>query len=446
MALPLEIVSHDKVTVHRVAPVRFARAVSGFSDADAPDLDDHGFLTSDLCSAHGPVVGVMPGHTVRVKVIRDRLAETAWLFPFMEDPSIAEIVHPHQGVPLNPKDHPDEVPGHSAQGPERKGDCIYIRGKETNSTKMTRLRLHLGSGKKPILAEMAVRVYPRLKVKIKAHWVTIHGEEKADFNSSPSPLITDPEIRNAFQRVNDVYAQAGIAIELAGDVLRDTVTTVIPRPGSILAQNTPFRRQGTVTIVSDEDESWNLEVQTLFRTKAAPGMLNVYFVGHFFKEEGEETGWDTALGRGYNRTYARISSEILGTPHRPGWPACGVGLIMVDTLDPKTTAFVLAHEIGHCLGLHHYDVGEDREDLWAHRDLMFHRTTLDHGLVFSPSGDKNTPARQRVGYGTYGSGSIVTGHLLMTRRLKKIEQSNQIAVARKGVLDEEYAPLEHQLR
>lgn len=51
---------NSKLTPHRIVPVRFARAVDGFSDDTAPDLDDHGFtLPAQFCTANGPVVGLL---------------------------------------------------------------------------------------------------------------------------------------------------------------------------------------------------------------------------------------------------------------------------------------------------------------------------------------------------------------------------------------------------
>ena len=48
--------SFENIVPYRLVPVRFARAVDGFTDDAAPDLDDHGFLTAANCTAHGPVV------------------------------------------------------------------------------------------------------------------------------------------------------------------------------------------------------------------------------------------------------------------------------------------------------------------------------------------------------------------------------------------------------
>ena len=65
---PIDPRIHASVVPHRIAPVRFARAVAGFTDSSAPDMDDRGFtLPAQFCSARGPVVGLGQGATIRVK-------------------------------------------------------------------------------------------------------------------------------------------------------------------------------------------------------------------------------------------------------------------------------------------------------------------------------------------------------------------------------------------
>ena len=101
---------HPAVTPHRIVPIRFARAVKGFSDSSAPDPDDHGFtVPAAFGSARGPVVAVMQGQAIRVKVIRDRFEPGAQLFPSVDDKSIAELQFPLEGNPLDAVDHPAVV-------------------------------------------------------------------------------------------------------------------------------------------------------------------------------------------------------------------------------------------------------------------------------------------------------------------------------------------------
>src|SRR4051794_30396602 len=75
------------VEPHRIVPVRFARAVRGLALADAPDIDDHGYTTCPGGPARGPSVGLRPGRTIRVKVVRDRISDAAALFPSIDDES-----------------------------------------------------------------------------------------------------------------------------------------------------------------------------------------------------------------------------------------------------------------------------------------------------------------------------------------------------------------------
>jgi hypothetical protein len=104
---------NSALTPHRVVPIRFARAVDGFADDTAPDLDDHGFtIPSQFCTALGPVVGLMgpasgqsTGPVVRIKVIRDRLSPDTKLFPTIDSTSVAAIDFPVNDA-LSSKDTP----------------------------------------------------------------------------------------------------------------------------------------------------------------------------------------------------------------------------------------------------------------------------------------------------------------------------------------------------
>ncbi|MEP7381520.1 MAG: hypothetical protein ABI910_07530, partial [Gemmatimonadota bacterium] len=79
---------------HRVVPVRFARAVAGFADASAPDIDDHGYTICPGGPTQGPTVGVASRALIRVKVMRDRIADDTDLFVSIDDASVAAACSP----------------------------------------------------------------------------------------------------------------------------------------------------------------------------------------------------------------------------------------------------------------------------------------------------------------------------------------------------------------
>lgn len=403
MAFDIQVTNprlHPAVVPHRIVPVRFARAVSGFAQTEAPDLDDHGFvLPSDFCTALGPVTGVFQTKKIRVKVIRDRLEATAAIFPKVDDESIAAIEHPAPGTALSASDVG-----------EHKADCIYLTGAATGSTiQETKVKLHFGAIDGPVLAEMAVRVYPRITIRVQAHLVTINGS---------APTTTLANVQNIFRRVNRIYAQAGVRFSLASTAMNESVTG--------------FARAGTVTLTGVADQQ-NTELQTVLRQNPVAGRLNAYFFGHYFDTVNTSGGpggtLDQVLGIAFSRDDARAN------PPSGAFPGCQAGITMRDSGDIKEAAHTTAHEIGHALRLSHYGSTRRVErDIWAQRCLM-------HNFINLITSPPSSAARVQVGYGRYSDGRTMAGELLMTKKISKIRQSDQVNVLRRAARNRSYAPI-----
>jgi hypothetical protein len=400
---------HPNVVPHRIVPVKFARAVIGFADKDAPDLDDRGFvIPDDFCHALGPVVGVTQDKTVRVRVIRDRIEPTTQIFPSVDDDTIASLEHPVPGSALN-----------SADAGGRIGDCIYIHGTATGSSPQeTKIKLHFGRADGPVLAELAVQVYPELVIRVEAHAVTINGT---------APTTTLANAQNIFRRINRIYGQAGV---------RFTIPTAL-RAEAVNG----FARAGTVTLTNVAD-SRNTELQTVLRQNSTAGRLNAYFFAHYFDTVTAQQ--DQVLGIAFSRDTARAN------PANPvtGFPGCQAGITFRDTNDIKEAAHTAAHEIGHSLQLEHYDNGQQgnassdvRQDIWAHRDLM--HNFVDLGTATFPANNifPNSAARTRVGYGRYNDGRVMAGELLGIKKLARIRQSDQVNRLRRAARNQTFAPI-----
>lgn len=407
MAFNIEVTNprlHPAIIPHRIAPVRFARAVSGFSDSSAPDIDDHGFiLPQDFCTALGPVVGVIQGKTIRVKVIRDRIEPTTLIYPSVDSDAIAALEHPAPGSPLDPNDAGD-----------KKGDCIYLNGAATGSTiQETKVKLHYGAADGPVLAEMAVRVYPKLTIGVEAHAVSINGV---------APTTSLDDVKNIFRRINRIYAQSGVQFTIPSALKAEAVNG--------------FARNGTVTLTNVADQQ-NTELQTVLRQNSARNKLNAYFFAHYFDTVSGQQ--DQVLGIAFSRDDANANPANAAT----GFPGCQAGITVRDSADIKESAHTAAHEIGHALRLQHYSNGQGdrtRNDIWAHRCLMHNFvnliTTSGASAVF-----KNSVARAKVGYGSYSDGRVMAGQLLMTKKIANIRQSDQIDVLRKAARNKSYAPI-----
>lgn len=135
---------------------------------------------------------------------------------------------------------------------------------------------------------------------------------------------TSPLIASMLEQLNTAYAQAGITV------------------GEVRYFDTPEETPATVetTIAVDSDLS------LLFQTSVgAPPGINVFFVEQILREELEDEA-SIVLG---------IAGGIPGPPFvAHGTPHSGVALALADIGDnPALLGNVLAHELGHYLGLFH---------------------------------------------------------------------------------------------
>ncbi len=420
MAFEIQVTNpqrHPNVVPHRIVPLKFARAVTGFADIDAPDIDDRCFaIPQDFCDAHGPVVGITQTKTIRVKVIRDRIEPTTQIFPTVDSDAIAALQHPAPGSALNPND---------ADG--RIGDCIYLTGTATGSSpQATKVKLHFGSVDGPVLAELAVQVYPEIVIRVAAHAVTINGTASS---------MTLANVQNVFRRINRIYAPAGVRFTIPSQLRPETVNG--------------YARAGTVTLTNVADQR-NTELQTILRQGSVAGALNAYFFHHYFDTQNTSGGaagtQDQVLGIAFSRDDANANPANAVT----GFPGCQAGITFRDTTDIREAAHTAAHEIGHALRLQHYDNGQQnnpptnsnvRQDIWAHRDLM--HNFVDLGTATFPANNSfpNSVARAQVGYGRYTDGRLMAGQLLGIKKLARIRQGDQVNTLRRAARSRSYAPI-----
>jgi hypothetical protein len=410
MAFKLELINpalHRKLVPHRIVPVRFARAVSGFADEDAPDMDDRGFLAGTFATGRGPVIGLRApasgaaaGPTVRVRIIRDRIDAAAQLFATVDNAAVASIEFP-VGAALSSTDIPA-----SGTDPARPADSVFVRGISTTE-QVTLLKIRFGSATGPVLAEAALRVFPQLTINVQAHVVSINGT---------APSVTGAAIIQMFKDVSEIYAPAGVNFLLNGALLNEAVNG--------------FARPGTVTLTNVADQR-NVELQTVLRQNPVPNTLNAYFFGHYFDTVSNLL--DGVLGIAFSTDDARAN------PPAGAFPGCQAGITVRDSNDPAEAAHTVAHEIGHSLRLQHYGLGngdQTRHDIWAHRYLMHNIV----GLRTAPP-PRETPARADVGYGNYANGTIATGEVLGIKQRAGVPQSEQVNVLRTATNAATFAPV-----
>lgn len=379
---------------HRVVPVRFARAVDGFADLNAPDIDDHGYTICPGGPTQGPSVGVTSGALIRVKVMRDRMADDAALFVTIDNAAVAAIEFPAAGAPLPTSDVPiDILAPVSDTNQVRPADCFFLRGGTSNGASQTAtLSVHFGTASGPVIAKLAVFQHPLLVVPMQLHSVTINGFAPRISNTGVSQIVIE---------ANKILAQAGIRLQ--------PLSTIIPE--SVTGFNLP----GIVEVARNEDDR-------LFNLNTQPNVLNAYFFRNFF---------DTTVGLANAPRFNAASKTgfLFATEFHNG-----------GIMDFQFVGHTMAHELCHVLGLEHFGNGQQgppltiREDIWAHRCVMFNRVVLEADRPNS------SLARVEVGYGRRANGSIRTGSLLMHKQRSGIPLSGEVTTIRSGVAARLFLP------
>lgn len=362
-----------------IVPVRFERAVTGAPVLDAPDVDDRGFAmgnrpgTWGASTAHGAMVGITEGDTVRVKVRREDIDAGAALYATSSDETIVKVVDPVAGTAVG------------ADG------ILKIKGIVDSRNKPVKVEIRLGAADGPIVGELEPHIFKLRKVRVLAHLVTIDGVSTAR---------TADTLVDHFDDVNRIWRPAGIEFvykkaetvteEITGTRYkrRDGSMRTLPAPMNATAYAAP----GTIT-THFAGSDWK-EFSTLIQIHVAANTVNVYFA-----QAAPEFN-----GLTYDNAVARPN---------------GYGVAIVDIAPPYDTA----HELGHFLSLmRHADVDDAgtviHTDMWWIRRLMY--------SVYPPAAP---PHRNDVGYGAGQYGALIA-----VKNLPSEPRDNETKDARKRAL------------
>jgi hypothetical protein len=309
-----------------IVPLRFARAVTGPPVVDASEVDDRGFAmgvrpgTWGTTDTRGAMVSVTEGDTIRVKVLREDIDDTAQLFVTSTDPSAADI--------------------DGSAGPLPADGVFRLRGVRDSKNVPVKIQVHLGAIGGPVLGELEPHIFQLRQLRVRAHIVTINGTASARTAAGLAPL---------FAAVNVIWRAAGI------EFLYVEAQT---RNGSING----FATAGTVTTNLGAGQFAEFSRVLNLRDPPNdpgpdPNAVNVYFVQNSSDPASNWTGL----------TLDRDSP-------RPG----GFGVVLLD----RGNAHELAHELGHFLDLDLH-AGENaagthiRDDVFSERRMMFDFSPLD---------------------------------------------------------------------
>lgn len=367
-----------------IVPIRWERFNHGsLARRDSPEIDDRGYFirrTSawGAATTRGPMFGVLRGNTVKVRVMREDIDDTAPLFATSDQPTILEIKNTDAQIPAD-----GEL---QVEGKARGTATIHVR---------------LGSVTGPILADCDVRVHTRLRVKIQPWMVRID-------TTTATGATPATDLDAMFQRCRAIWRPAGIDFTLG------TAQNVNVQ----LASNT----LNSFNVITG---NWRNESAQLLALQAAGGPVEKA-VHWFIIDRFAASATLSPVGLGISRQTANAGPPVI--------PHTGIVTSVRDTggnlRDTEATARTLAHEIGHFFRLPHAR-GRDStpnppgpaKDTFARRQLMFPISNLSGG-----TSGLAVPRFDNVGYG-----DTIRGCLITMKELEHYANDGEVAVARNAI-------------
>ncbi len=250
-----------------IVPVRFIRAVAGPPVIDAPDIDDRGFAmgtrpgTWGSSDARGPMVGITTGDTVRIKVLREDIDDTAPLFVSSTDTAILTVQAPAGGGPL------------AADG------IFQVKGEQDAASRPVKIQVHLGTADGPVLGELEPHIYQLHRLRVQAHLVSING--------TPTTRTAQTLVQ-LFQEVNNTWRIGGIEFQY------DPAQTV----------QTPVNGLANAGQMTTSLPQSFTEFSKIINTAVSRSGINVYFVQAANEVTGLTFANDVARPRGFGLVIA----------------------------------------------------------------------------------------------------------------------------------------------
>ncbi len=330
----------------RVCLIRFQRQIEGEPVFEFPDVDNRGSFRkyTDGKFDRGPVVPVMQGDDIHVRIVRERIDKTAPLFATSSDEATMIV-------------------GNKNQLPAESSMVLRLTGVQGNGDAMPKkasLQIRYGSLTGVVIAELGVWVFTKMSVNLTPHRVTLS-------DATGASAASQANIGAVIAMTRAFWRHYGIVINDAPIV------------------NTPFPATTAGQIVWTEHDA-------LLGTGNVPSSINAYFVAQ------TDAGF---LGWGFSRAF--INDPTNGRTN-PGIILADRDNTLDRHLDTHYLANDLAHEVGHFLGLQHVDnrtpdgtaanANNFRDDTWARRCLMHHSNSSSFTTTPPPGSPLD------VGYGT----------------------------------------------
>lgn len=409
---------HPQGSKQSVVPIRFERAVddSGPPDDDAPALDDRGYRMPrppgwNETEARGPMVGIMVGDTVRIKVIREDLNWCAPLYATTSsssDPQV-ELIKPEGG---------GEIPRERSRS--RSSGFIEVKAIASTSEGQT-VQIRLGDMDGPILGELEPHTFTPRRLNLALHVCEIHGPQKE--GSIPrigDAKVSNPSVLNRLMSlVRSIWRPAGI----------DFIES----------------QHYDVYEFAHADLVLKSETAQLVNQNHVRGHCNLYLIPYLHGSVGIADDTPISHPDYGNWNYPAAIDAVEGFVDDDGEVRRRDSLEDQDIADLRQeVANSMAHEIGHYLTLPHAGAVDSPglPDTFARQQLMFPVNPL------SPARHPEVRARfNDVGYGIDGEEEYVVvedkkesferGHrgcLLTMKRYETHAMDGDVARARTHII------------
>lgn len=386
-----------------IVPIRFYRAVANDppdqnSDPvrDAPAIDDRGFematrpATWGSSDAHGAMVAIQEGDTIKIKILRTDIDNDADLYVTSTDTSVVTVASPNDGGPI-PKNGANK-------------NIFQITGIEDKKNTPVKLEVRYGSATGPVISELEPHIYQAVNLSVAFHIVSIRG-------TAPAKIAADAQ--TMLDYANDIWRPCGIQFTFnsAQHFYNETI-----RQHPTDANRSQYRNRTTGTwsnlpynfdhagYVTD-DNRWTGAQGGSWRESDMIEKVNPANVSINFYWSQNSASYDNA-GTRTDGSWNGLSG--VGMPRKGG-------LHIVESAGK----YDLGHEIGHFVSLNHSDddnagTETDNKDIWLLRRLMYSLWPPD-----SPDYKKN------VGYGDKQYGALVS-----VKKIPGKYQSNDGELAR----------------
>jgi hypothetical protein len=357
-----------------IVPVRVDRAVRGAPQADAPDVDDRGWVNNrarglNVADARGALFGMTVGDIVRLRVVREDIDAGVPLFVRTTGNQVA-IDQPAGGGPLP-------------------ADGIFRVRALADTTVGSKVQVLLGEAGGPVICEADAHTFTPSTLRIQPHVCTIHRAANAAAGTGVPPTVAgaaldDARITEIFRIVEAIWRTAGIQFNVA-----------------------PFRQEVFAGFVADDFAAQggigSEEDRVMSRNQAA-GRCNIYFLRIMDRSLGVGVNSITRAANNFSRSGILIGVEGSSSNNTGGGvtmrPSAGADLVHEIGND-------LAHEIGHFLTLNHADninaggaTPNGRTDTYNRRFLMHPINLLPQAVT--PATANSVPRFDDIGYGVVG--------------------------------------------